>query len=164
MSYDYLIRNCRWPDFEAGCFQNGDVAVTKSRIAAVSGHLTGDTKQVIEANGRILSPGFIDIHMKGPSAPLRSANICRWCTTPARRTKTPSARTSSSCWRSWSAAIRSSRNTSSAGCSVRRCPAGGRKRAATAVRRTENKLKQGPAKKRAPAFFDRIRRRRGRAR
>jgi N-acyl-D-amino-acid deacylase len=41
----------------------GDVAITDGEIVAVShGPLEGDAKETIDANGRIVTPGFVDIH------------------------------------------------------------------------------------------------------
>ena len=39
----------------------GDVAVLNEKIVEV-GHINGDSKKVIDAKGKIVTPGFVDIH------------------------------------------------------------------------------------------------------
>ncbi len=62
MVYDILIKNGVYPDFEADRLVKGDIAIADGKIAAV-GQVEGDAKKVIDAAGRVVSPGFIDIHM-----------------------------------------------------------------------------------------------------
>jgi len=60
--YDLLIRNARILDGSGNPWYPGDVAVAGGRIGAV-GNLGGATAaRVIEAGGKILAPGFIDLH------------------------------------------------------------------------------------------------------
>jgi len=60
---DYWIKGGSFPNFDKGCFQEADIKVESGKIAAVCpvGTDTGDAK-VINAVGRIVSPGFIDMH------------------------------------------------------------------------------------------------------
>ena len=60
--YDILIKGGKYPDFEAGTFIEGNVAINDGKIVAV-GPVDGEAKRVIDATGRVVSPGFIDIHM-----------------------------------------------------------------------------------------------------
>ena len=61
-TYDLLIRNGRIVDGAGNAWFRGDVALRGDTIAAV-GNLAGATaKRVIEANGQIIAPGFIDTH------------------------------------------------------------------------------------------------------
>ncbi len=61
VSYDLVIRNGLIVDGTGGEPFPGDVAVTGGRIAAV-GKVQGAGKQEIEANGRLVTPGFVDVH------------------------------------------------------------------------------------------------------
>ena len=66
--YDYLIRNARILDGSGADAFSGDVAVSGGSIAAV-GDLSGAlAAHTIDAAGRYLTPGFIDIHRHGDSA------------------------------------------------------------------------------------------------
>jgi len=60
--FDYLIRNGRLVDGTGNPWRIGDVAVKDGRIVAVGSIGDVETKRVINANGRIVSPGFIDAH------------------------------------------------------------------------------------------------------
>ena len=61
--YDLLIRNARVVDGAGNPWFQADVGVTDGTIAAI-GHLAGKTAdQVIEADRRVLTPGFIDVHV-----------------------------------------------------------------------------------------------------
>ena len=60
--YDILIRNGIVFD---GCGTAGrpaDVAVSAGRIAAIAPDLAGEAQQVIDARGKYVTPGFIDLH------------------------------------------------------------------------------------------------------
>ena len=60
--FDILIKNGRYPDFKENQLVKGDVAIQDGKIVAI-GQVEGEAKQVLDAEGRIVSPGFIDIHM-----------------------------------------------------------------------------------------------------
>ena len=61
MAYDLVIRNGTVVDGTGRPSFRGDVAVTGDRIAAV-GDLDGDGRESIDAEGRVVSPGFVDVH------------------------------------------------------------------------------------------------------
>ena len=61
-SYDLLIRNARVVDGTGNPWFRADVGIRDGRIAAV-GKLAGDTAaRTIDAAGRVVAPGFIDVH------------------------------------------------------------------------------------------------------
>jgi N-acyl-D-amino-acid deacylase len=60
--YDILIRNARVIDGTGNPWFHSSVAIQNGRIAAI-GRLEGaSAKRVIDAAGRVLAPGFIDVH------------------------------------------------------------------------------------------------------
>lgn len=69
--YDYLIRNARIVDGTGKAPFDGDVGICSGKIEAV-GDLSGrDAIRVIDARGRFLTPGFIDVHRHGEAAAFR---------------------------------------------------------------------------------------------
>jgi N-acyl-D-aspartate/D-glutamate deacylase len=60
--YDILIRGGRVVDGTGAPAFEADVALQDGRIAAIAPSLPGDARQVIEARGRVVAPGFIDPH------------------------------------------------------------------------------------------------------
>lgn len=60
--YDILIKNGQYPDFDTNQLVKADVAIQNGKIAAI-GQIDGEAKNMIDAKGRVVSPGFIDIHM-----------------------------------------------------------------------------------------------------
>jgi N-acyl-D-amino-acid deacylase len=61
-AYDLLIRGARAIDGTGNPWRHADVAVAKGRIAAVGNLRGASARRVIEAPGRYLVPGFIDMH------------------------------------------------------------------------------------------------------
>jgi N-acyl-D-aspartate/D-glutamate deacylase len=59
--YDLLIRNGRVIDGTGAPARHADIAVNQGRIAEI-GRLGAGAKQVIDAEGRVVAPGFIDPH------------------------------------------------------------------------------------------------------
>ncbi|TFZ02715.1 D-aminoacylase [Ramlibacter henchirensis] len=60
-NYDLLIRNGRVADGLGSPLFEADVAVRDGRIAAV-GRIDGNAREVIDAAGAVVAPGFVDIH------------------------------------------------------------------------------------------------------
>ena len=61
MQYDLIIRNGVIVDGSGKPAFTGDVAVSGGKIAAV-GKVEGSAKQEIDADGKLVTPGFVDIH------------------------------------------------------------------------------------------------------
>ena len=59
---DLLIRNARVVDGTGSPWIRNDVAVDDGRIVAMGASLSMDALETIEADGRVLAPGFIDVH------------------------------------------------------------------------------------------------------
>lgn len=69
--FDWLITNAKIVDGSGGEPFRGDVAVADGKIAAV-GKLSGAAAvQSLEAGGKTLTPGFVDIHRHGDAALFR---------------------------------------------------------------------------------------------
>ena len=60
--YDIVIRNARVIDGSGNPWFRADVAVKDGRIAAVGRVDTSGSIRAIDAGGKILAPGFIDVH------------------------------------------------------------------------------------------------------
>jgi N-acyl-D-aspartate/D-glutamate deacylase len=61
MTYDLVIRNGTIVDGTGAAAYRGDIAISGDRIAAV-GELDGAGKETIDADGHLVTPGFVDIH------------------------------------------------------------------------------------------------------
>jgi len=59
--YDLLIKNGLIVDGQGGEPYKGNVAIIGDKIVAV-GAFDGDAKEAIDAEGKIVTPGFVDIH------------------------------------------------------------------------------------------------------
>ncbi len=70
MRFDLLIRGAEIHDGLGGV-SRGDVGVLGDWIAAVEPRIDATAARTIEANGRVLAPGFIDIHSHADFALLR---------------------------------------------------------------------------------------------
>ena len=69
--FDYLIRNALILDGSGSPAFPGDAAVSGGTISAVGQLGDVSSAQVIDAGGRYLTPGFIDIHRHGDAALFR---------------------------------------------------------------------------------------------
>src|SRR5262245_66004931 len=61
-TYDLLIKGGRVVDPSIGLDAVRDVAIAGGRIAAVAANIAGDAADTIDASGKIVAPGLIDIH------------------------------------------------------------------------------------------------------
>jgi dihydroorotase len=61
-SYDLIIKGGRMIDPSLGLDAVRDVAIAGGRIAAVEADIAGDAGETIDARGKIVAPGLIDIH------------------------------------------------------------------------------------------------------
>ena len=61
--YDVVIRNARVIDGTGNPWYRADVAIRDGRIAKIGAIAAESGYRVIYANGRVLAPGFIDVHM-----------------------------------------------------------------------------------------------------
>src|SRR5438477_12510017 len=61
MTYDLFIKNGRIVDGSGGPSYRGDVAVKDGKIVEI-GKLSGPAARTIDADGRVVAPGFIDNH------------------------------------------------------------------------------------------------------
>ncbi|MGE0260773.1 MAG: amidohydrolase family protein, partial [Alphaproteobacteria bacterium] len=82
---DLLIRDATVIDGAGGEPRSVDVAVRDGRISAIEAHRTETSARVIDGTGRVLAPGFIDIHTHSdftlPLNPLAEAKIRQGVTT-----------------------------------------------------------------------------------
>lgn len=69
--YDYLIRGANVVDGTGGAVFSADVAVENGKIAAVGSLAGREAACVVDAAGRYLTPGFIDVHRHGEAAAFR---------------------------------------------------------------------------------------------
>src|SRR5262245_20911644 len=60
-SYELLITNAQIVDGSGGAPRKGSIAIANGKIAAV-GDVTGTAGKTIDARGRTVAPGFIDMH------------------------------------------------------------------------------------------------------
>ena len=61
-SFDLIIKGGRVIDPSSGLDAVRDLAITGGRIAAVDTNLAGDAAATIDARGKVVTPGLIDIH------------------------------------------------------------------------------------------------------
>ena len=61
MTYDVIIQNGTTVDGTENEPTRGDVAISGDKITAVS-EVDGTAKRTIDAEGQLVTPGFIDIH------------------------------------------------------------------------------------------------------
>ena len=84
---DYLVKNATIVDGTGAPAYNGAVGVSGDKIAAIipEGGVLPEAKTVIDAEGKLLTPGFIDIHSHAdvslPFCPQADNNIMQGITT-----------------------------------------------------------------------------------
>src|SRR5258707_6817237 len=62
-TYDILIKNGRVIDPSVGLDATRYVGIAGGKIVAIEANLTGDATETIDARGKIVAPGLIDIHV-----------------------------------------------------------------------------------------------------
>src|ERR1700712_3043490 len=62
-TYDLLIKGGRVIDPSVALDAVRDVAISGGRIVAVDANIAGDAAETIDARGKIVAPGLIDIHV-----------------------------------------------------------------------------------------------------
>ncbi|MFW9834300.1 MAG: amidohydrolase family protein [Candidatus Thorarchaeota archaeon] len=60
--HDIIIRNGKIVDGTGATRTSGDIAIDNAKISRINQKLKGDAKFIIEADGLIVCPGFIDMH------------------------------------------------------------------------------------------------------
>ena len=60
--FDLVIRGGTIVDGTGASRYVGDVAVRRGRIEQVAPHIEGEAAEVIDATGKVVTPGFVDIH------------------------------------------------------------------------------------------------------
>ena len=61
-SYDLVIRNARIVDGTGAPWYRGELAIRGDTIAAVAPRVDAGGARVVDAGGKVVAPGFIDIH------------------------------------------------------------------------------------------------------
>jgi N-acyl-D-aspartate/D-glutamate deacylase len=69
-AYDLIIRNGTIVDGTGAPARAGDLAISGDRIAAL-GDVSGDAREEIDAEGRAVAPGFVDVHAHDDAAVVR---------------------------------------------------------------------------------------------
>ena len=62
MSYDLVIKNGMIVDGSGGARYRGDIGVRDGKIATISGRIAAPADDVIDAEGHVVTPGFVDGH------------------------------------------------------------------------------------------------------
>jgi N-acyl-D-amino-acid deacylase len=73
--WDRLFRRVTVIDGSGAAGFTADVALAESRIAAIASRLDGAAAEVIQGAGRVLAPGFIDVHTHDDRAVLDGAAV-----------------------------------------------------------------------------------------
>ncbi len=74
--FDYLILNGQVIDGTGSPAYRADVGVANGRIAAIGELKTAPAGTVIDAAGKYVTPGFIDIHRHADAAVFQ---VLQWC-------------------------------------------------------------------------------------
>ena len=61
MAYDFVLRGGTIIDGTGAPAYQADVAIVDDRVVEI-GECVGEAKQTYDATGRLITPGFVDIH------------------------------------------------------------------------------------------------------
>ncbi|MEM7276226.1 MAG: D-aminoacylase [Actinomycetota bacterium] len=75
MTLDLAIRNVRILDGTGGPAVEGEVGVAGDRIVAAGPEPVGDATTAIDGGGKVLAPGFVDVHTHDDGALLRHPDM-----------------------------------------------------------------------------------------
>src|SRR5438874_6883209 len=81
--YDIIIKGGRVIDPSLGLDATRDVAIAGGRIAAVEANITADATETVDARGKLVVPGLVDIHVhaarskEGPALAL-TEGVTAW--------------------------------------------------------------------------------------
>lgn len=70
---DLKFINAKIIDGTGSPWMKGEVGVTNGKISAIGRSLPGDAAEVIDLGGKVLSPGFVDVHTHDDMAVLRDS-------------------------------------------------------------------------------------------
>src|SRR6202171_2567845 len=80
-TYDLIIKGGRVIDPSVGLDAVRDVAIAGGKIAAVEANIAGDATETIDARGKYVTPGLIDIHThagRGGAPMALSDGVTAW--------------------------------------------------------------------------------------
>ena len=70
LSYDLIIRNGKIIDGTGNPWYRGDLAVENGKIVEIARPVSGEARRLIDADGLVVSPGFIDAHSHADGSTL----------------------------------------------------------------------------------------------
>jgi N-acyl-D-aspartate/D-glutamate deacylase len=73
--YDFVIRRARIVDGSGSPAFSGDIGIVGQHIAALGPQLSGEARQIFDAGGQVIAPGFVDAHTHDDLAVLRGAVV-----------------------------------------------------------------------------------------
>jgi N-acyl-D-amino-acid deacylase len=73
--YDLLVKNARIVDGSGSAAFPGDIGIVGPRIVVSGSQLVEEARQIIDARGQIVAPGFVDTHTHDDLAILRGSIV-----------------------------------------------------------------------------------------
>jgi len=85
MDYDIIIKNCKIIDGTGNPWYNGEIGIHEGHIVDIKRRMLSDAQHEIDAKGKVVCPGFIDIHSHSdyilPFSPRMESSILQGITT-----------------------------------------------------------------------------------